>query len=132
MKKRDSGVCAAIPFFSSGCLTSRMRRLQVFFTFTKGSYDNLRKASRIRIRPPSHEILKDNLPAARFPRTAPQITAMASVKKEHKKTANPFTFPKAAPRPAARPSKDRAMARETASFGEIVLEWSVSAHSGLA
>ncbi len=70
--------------------------------------------------------------AVRLPSAAPQITAMASVKKEHKKTAVPFTFPKAAPRPAARPSRERAMARETASFGEMVLEWSVSAHSGLA
>lgn len=84
------------------------------------------------MRPPSHEILKDSLPAALFPRAVPQITAMASVKKEHRKTANPFTSPKAAPRPAASPSKDRAMARETASFGEMVFEWSVSAHSGLA
>lgn len=47
-------------------------------------------------------------------------------------TAMPFTLPKAAPRPAAKPSKERAMERDSASLGLIVLEWSTSAHSGLA
>ena len=76
----------------------------------------------IKIAPDNQDMLKRRLDAILFPIQAPKNTAAAFVTKEDKKSARPLTSPKAAPKPTANPSKDKAIAKEKASANEILLE----------
>lgn len=82
--------------------------------------------------PPNQDIWKGALSLIFLPINSPDLMDITLNMREDISTAGMLTLPSAAPTPAARLSKDSANAREEASFGDSILDWSKSASLGLA
>lgn len=109
----------------------RLIQAIIFYPFL-ASHISFITAIMIRIIPLTHEILNRNFFAILLPSHAPSITAIASTIKALITTAHPLTFTKAAPKPTAIPSNDKASDKDAASLGDITFELSTSAASGSA
>ena len=93
---------------------------------------NLRNAKEISKIPLSQDSWNGTLSLIFAPINAPDFIEIILKMREHIIIANKFTFPSATPNPAARLSKDNAIASDKASLGESVFDSSKSASFGSA
>ena len=103
------------------------RKNKDFNEHIQSYYLSFKKANNISVAPLSQERLRLVFSEILFPKKQPVNIAIIFIISEKIIISVKFTVTKPVPNPAARPSRDKAMARDKDSLGESIKEWSTSA-----